>query len=114
MIRERVILAVIISLREIRPLLRQRSSCMVCCGKFLRDSFRYLRPRQQYWRTVGLDTDMTRSYEKSQIARRLNDLLPSEQVKHGDRVLKVAAELLERRKRFTDRENYITVCRGGC
>ena len=37
----------------------------------------------------------------------LKDLLPSEQAKQGDTVLKAAAELLERRKRFTDRENYI-------
>ena len=53
------------------------------------------------------DTDMTLSYEKTQTMRRLKDLLPSEQAKQGDRVLKAAAELLERRKRFTDRENYI-------
>jgi len=38
--------------------------------------------------------------------RRLKDLLPSEQVRQGDKVLKAAAELLEKRKRFTDRENY--------
>jgi hypothetical protein len=38
---------------------------------------------------------------------RLKDLLPSEQVKQGDRVLKAAAELLGKHKRFTDRENYI-------
>ncbi|KAI0274567.1 hypothetical protein BGY98DRAFT_1178339 [Russula aff. rugulosa BPL654] len=50
---------------------------------------------------------MTLSYEKTQTMRRLKDLLPSEQTKQGDRVLKAAAELLERRKRFTDRENYI-------
>ena len=59
--------------------------------------------------TVSLETNMTRSYEKTQTMRRLKDLLPSEQAKQGDRVLKAAAELLERRKRFTDRENYIMV-----
>lgn len=56
--------------------------------------------------SVSPDTDMTRSYEKTQTMRRLKDLLPSEQAKQGDRVLKAAAELLERRKHFTDRENY--------
>jgi len=50
---------------------------------------------------------MTRSFEKTQIRRRLKDLLLSEQAKQGDRVLKAAAELLERRKRFADRDNYI-------
>ena len=57
--------------------------------------------------SVSPDADMTRSYEKMQTMRRLKDLLPSEQAKQGDRVLKAAAELLERRRRFTDRENYI-------
>jgi hypothetical protein len=32
----------------------------------------------------------------------LKDLLPSEQAKQGDRVLRVATELLEQSKRFTD------------
>lgn len=50
---------------------------------------------------------MTRLYEKTQTMRRLKDLLPCEQAIPGDRVLKAAAELLERRKRFTDREDYI-------
>src|SRR5258708_7427295 len=43
---------------------------------------------------------MTRSYEKTQIMHRLKDLLPPELAKQGDRVLKAAAELLERRKAF--------------
>jgi hypothetical protein len=55
---------------------------------------------------------MTRLYEKTQTMRRLKDLLPSEQAKQGDRVLKAAAELLERRKSFTDRENYYIMARG--
>jgi hypothetical protein len=37
----------------------------------------------------------------------LKDLLPSEQAKQGDGVLKVATELLEQCKRFTDRDSYI-------
>jgi hypothetical protein len=37
----------------------------------------------------------------------LKDLLPSEQAKQGDRVLRVATELLEQSKRFTDRDSYI-------
>ena len=51
---------------------------------------------------------MTRSYEETQIMRRLKDLLPSKQAKQGDRVLKAAAELLEKCRRFTDR-NYVMV-----
>jgi hypothetical protein len=37
----------------------------------------------------------------------LKDLLPSEQAKQGDRVLRVATELLEQSKRFTDQDSYI-------
>ena len=37
----------------------------------------------------------------------LQDLLPTEQVKQGDQLLKVAAELLEQRKGFTDEDNYM-------
>jgi len=40
--------------------------------------------------------------------RRLKDLLPSKQARQGDRVLKAAAELLEKCRRFTDR-NYVMV-----
>jgi hypothetical protein len=47
---------------------------------------------------------MTRYYET---ILRLKDMLPSELAKQPDRVFKTAAELLERRKRFTDREDYI-------
>ena len=78
---------------------------MACCEKYLRYRSPYL--RQGNIDTVSPDTDMTRSYEKTQTMRRLKDLLPSEQAKQGDRVLKAATDLLEKRKRFTDRDDYI-------
>ncbi len=74
--------------------------------KVFRYRCRYLRSWEHY-QCVSPETDMTRSFEKTQIRRRLKDLLLSEQAKQGDRVLKAAAELLERRKRFADRDNYI-------
>jgi len=39
--------------------------------------------------------------------RDLQDLLPSEQAKQGDELVKAAGELLEHRKGFTDEDNYM-------
>jgi hypothetical protein len=107
LICERVVLRAIIFLRERRPLLWQRRCCIACCEKCLRYRSRYLKTGNIISVSPDTDLDMTLSYEKTRTIRRLKDLLPSEQTKQGDRVLKAAAELLERRKRFTDRENYI-------
>jgi hypothetical protein len=43
--------------------------------------------------------------------RSLQDLRPSEQARQGDELLKAAAELLEKHKDFTDKDNY-TMARG--